>query len=127
MQSKKGHNFEKLSYKIIGIAINVHKNLGPGFMEVIYQRALAKEFNIAGIEFAREQWIPVNYKNQPIGRKRVDFLCKDLLIEIKAKAEFDQQDHIQTLSYLKATGCEVGLLINFGSRKVEIKRLVNSH
>ena len=126
MKSKKGYNFEKLSHQIIGISIEVHKNLGPGFMEIIYQRALAREFYIAGIEFGREEWIPVYYKNEKIGSKRVDFICQNIMIEIKAKSEFDPQDYIQTLSYLKASGYKVGLLINFGSRKVEVKRLVNS-
>lgn len=125
MNSKNGYNFEKLSYKIIGIAIEVHKKLGSGFMEVIYQRALAKEFYLKGIKFGREEWIPIYYKEQKIGTKRVDFIFKDILLEIKAKSEFDAQDYVQTLSYLKASGYKTGLLINFGSEKVQVRRLVN--
>lgn len=125
MESKKGYSFEKISYQIIGAAIEVHKNLGPGFDERFYQRALVKEFYARGIEFGREQWIPIRYKNEKIGNKRVDFIFKEILLEVKAKSEFDPSDYMQTLSYLKASGYKTGLLINFGSKKVETRRLVN--
>ena len=125
MESEKGYDFEKMSYEIIGAAIEVHKNMGPGFDERFYQRALAREFYMRKIEFGREQWIPIRYKNEKIGNKRVDFIFKEIILEVKAKSEFDPSDYMQTLSYLKASGYKTGLLINFGSKKVETRRLVN--
>ena len=126
-KSKKGYTFEETSHKAIGAAIEVHKNLGPGFEEVIYQRALARELFRLGLDFSREVWMPVYYKNEKIGTKRVDFFVEEILIEIKAKSEFDPQDYMQTISYLKASKYNTGLLINFGAKKVEVKRLVNNN
>lgn len=112
--------------KIIGCAQEVHRVLGPGFEEVFYQRALAKELQAAGCEFEREVWITVYYKGEKLGRKRVDFVVGDVMIETKAKAELEAVTYVQTLSYLKASGYEVGLLINFGAAKLEVKRLINT-
>ena len=78
-----------------------------------------------GLEFSREVWIDVYYKGQKVGRKRVDFIIDEVMVEIKAKAELEPVDFVQTLSYLKASGYKVGLLLNFGASKLEIKRLVN--
>lgn len=118
-----------LTGKIIRAAQVVHHELGPGFEEVIYQRALAKELQAAGLEWEREVWIDVLYKGEKIGRKRVDFVVGDatggVMVEIKAKAELEQVNFVQTLSYLKASGYKVGLLINFGGKRVEVKRLAN--
>jgi len=123
--SHKGYDFGELSGKIIGACIEVHKNLGPGFKEVTYQRALATELKIQKLKFSREVEIPIYYKGKQIEKRRVDFVIQDCLLEIKAKSQFDPQDYVQTLSYLKASGFKVGLLINFGTKKVEVKRLVN--
>lgn len=123
--SHKGYDFGELSGKTIGACIEVHKNLGPGFKEITYQRALAMELKIQGLKFNREVEIPIYYKGKQIEKRRVDFLIQDCLLEIKAKSQFDPQDYVQTLSYLKASGFKVGLLINFGTKKVEVKRLVN--
>ena len=110
---------------IIGACYEVHNTLGPGFEEVIYQRALAKELQRRNLEFAREENIEVFYKGEKIGLKRVDFTVENCLVEIKAKGVLEDRDFIQTLSYLKASGYKVGLLINFGGIKAEVRRLVN--
>ena len=118
-----------LTSKIIAAAQEVHRVLGPGFEEVIYQRALAKEFPTHGLEYDREVWIDVYYKGEKVGRKRVDFIAGDgsgdVMVEIKAKSALEPVDFVQALSYLKASGYKVGLLLNFGGKQLEIKRLVN--
>jgi GxxExxY protein len=118
-----------LTARIIAAAQEVHRTLGPGFEEVIYQRALDKEFPAHGLECSREVWIDVLYKGQKVGRKRVDFFVgynsDEVLVEVKAKAQLEEVDFVQALSYLKASGHKVGLLINFGSRRLEIRRLAN--
>jgi GxxExxY protein len=111
--------------RIIAAAREVHRDLGPGFEEVIYQRALALESPAHNLEFEREVWIDIHYKGEKVGRKRVDFIIDQVMVEIKAKAELEPVDFVQTLSYLKASGYKVGLLLNFGAQKLEIKRLVN--
>ena len=123
------YRLSELTSRIIAAAHEVHRALGPGFEEVIYQRALAKEFPTRGLEFTREISIDVMYKEQKVGIKRVDFVVGDddgeVLVEIKAKVKLEEVDFVQTLSYLKASGHRVGLLINFGSQRVEVKRLAN--
>jgi GxxExxY protein len=118
-----------LTAKVLAAAHQVYHTLGPGFEEVIYQRALARELPVHGVEWAREVWIDVVYKGQKVGRKRVDFVVGDesgdAMVEIKAKGALEAVDFVQTLSYLKASGYRVGLLINFGSQRLEIKRLAN--
>jgi GxxExxY protein len=118
-----------LTGRIIGAAQEVHRFLGPGFEEVIYQRALAKELLAHGLEFEREVPIDVVYKGEKVGTKRVDFVVGDnsgdVMLEIKAKSALEDVDFVQALSYLKASGYKVGLLINFGSQRLEIKRLAN--
>ena len=118
-----------LTGRIIAAVQEVHRGLGPGFEEVIYQRALVKELPAHGLEFEREAWIDVIYKGEKLGRKRVDFIVQDgsdtVMVEIKARAALEDVDFVQTLSYLKASGCRVGLLVNFGGIKLEIKRLIN--
>lgn len=118
-----------LTGRIIRAAQVVHHELGAGFEEVIYQRALAKELQADGLEWEREVWIDVWYKGEKVGRKRVDFVVADatgsVMVEIKAKAQLEDVHFVQALSYLKASGYKVGLLINFGSKRVEIRRLAN--
>ncbi|MCE5324231.1 GxxExxY protein [bacterium] len=116
----------ELTAKIIACAIEVHKTLGPGFEEVFYQRALLKELIAAGLEAEREVWIEVRYKDIVLGKKRVDFVVEDCLVEIKAKSSLEDVDIVQTLSYLKVSCYPVALLINFGGPKIEIKRLANT-
>lgn len=123
--STNGYDFGSITSEIIGAAIEVHKNLGPGFQEVIYQRALAVELRNKGLEFIREAKIPVHYKGEKIGMRRVDFLLSSCLVEIKARSEIVDQDYVQTLSYLRASGYRVALLLNFGASRLGIKRFVN--
>ena len=111
--------------RIIAAAKEVRRELGSGFEEVIYQRALARELPAHDLEFSREVWIDIHYKGEKVGRKRVDFIIDEVMVEIKAKAELEPVDFVQTLSYLKASGYKVGLLLNFGAQKLEIKRLAN--
>lgn len=122
---KAGYPLSDVTARIIAAAREVHRELGPGFEEVIYQRSLARELPVQGLEFSREVWIDVYYKGEKVGRKRVDFIIEDVMVETKAKAELEPVDFVQTLSYLKASGYKVGLLINFGAQKLEIKQLVN--
>ncbi len=124
-KSKKGYDFGDSTGKIIAACLEVHKNLGPGFDEIFYQRALAKELLVLNLEYSREVWIDVHYKEMKLGRKRIDFVINDIMLEVKAKSQFDPEDFIQTLSYLKASGYKTGLLVNFGTKKLEVRRLVN--
>jgi GxxExxY protein len=118
-----------LTARIIQAAHEVHGTLGPGFRELIYQRALARELSAHSLEFEREVWIDVQYKGETVGRQRVDFVIGDetggVMVETKAKGTLEDVDFVQALSYLKASGYRVGLLLNFGSRKLGIKRLAN--
>lgn len=125
--SIKGHDFNDITGRIIGCAIEAHKTLGSGFQEVIYQRALALELDAAGIEYLREADIPIYYKGRQIGIRRVDFIIGDCIVELKARSEFLQADYVQAINYLKASGYRLGLLLNFGSTKVDIRRFVNDH
>lgn len=111
--------------RIIKIAMEVHRQLGPGFEEVIYQRAMAVEIPTERLEFAREVWIDIFYKGAKVGSKRVDFVIDEVLVEIKAKAAFEDRDFIQTISYLKASNYKVALLLNFGAQELQIKRFIN--
>jgi GxxExxY protein len=111
--------------RIIAAAKEVHSALGPGFRELIYQRALALELPAHGLEFSREVWIDVHYKDRKVGRHRVDFVVDEVMVEIKAKAALEPVDFMQMLSYLKASGYKVGLLLNIGGKTLEIRRLAN--
>jgi GxxExxY protein len=116
-----------ITEKIIGASFEVHKFLGNGFQEVIYQRALAWEFSQAGLIFAREIEQDIFYKDlhRPIGTRRADFVVEEkVLVEIKAVIELQDVHLAQALNYLKAYRLEVGLLINFGSKSLAFKRLV---
>jgi GxxExxY protein len=114
----------EITARIIKAAKEVHSDLGPGFEEVIYQRALALELPAHVLEFSREVWIDVHYKGEKVGSKRVDFIVDEVLVEIKAKVALENVDFVQTLSYLKASGYTVALLLNFGAKRLEIKRIV---
>jgi len=120
------HIYSELTSRIIACALDAHKSLGPGFEEVFYQRALHRELTEAGIEATREVEIDVCYKNIVMGKKRVDFIVGDCLVEIKAKSELTEADKIQTLSYLKASKYPIALLLNFGDKEFRIKRIANT-
>jgi len=115
---------DPLTHTIIGCAMNAHNVLGNGFQEVIYQRALAIELKEAGIEFIREQEMPIFYKEHEIGSRRVDFLIEHrVMLELKALIKLEEVHLAQGLNYLTAYNLEIGLLINFGANKLEFKRL----
>ena len=112
---------------VIGAALEVHRTLGPGFLENIYEHALAIELAAQGISFERQKTIGVSYKGHAIGESRVDFMFGDsLIVELKAVEKLLPVHHAQVLSYLKAAGCHVGLLINFHERLLRdgIRRVV---
>jgi GxxExxY protein len=118
---------DDLTYKVIGCAMEVHKILGNGFQEVIYQRALAIELQNAGINFLREAEQPIFYKEEPIGTRRVDFIFEDkLALELKALIKLEDVHLAQAKNYLTAYNFETGLLINFGSASMEYKRIFRS-
>jgi GxxExxY protein len=112
---------------ILAAAFEVHNTLGPGFEEVFYQRALHRELAARDLDAAREVEIEIRYKGMRLGRKRVDFMVDGVMVEIKAKSAFEPKDFVQTLSYLRASGYQVGLLLNFGASRLEYHRLANSH
>lgn len=122
----KNYKYSEETSKIIGCAIEVHKILGNGFQEVIYQRALATEFKIQGIAFKREVEMEIYYKGEKIGTRRVDFLVDDKIsVEIKAIIQLEDVHLAQAINYLEAYNLEVGLLINFGSKSLDFKRVMN--
>jgi GxxExxY protein len=119
--------YKDITEKIIGASFEVHKFLGNGFQEVIYQRALAYEMREAGLEFAREIEQEIYYKElpEPIGTRRADFVVEGkVLVELKALVMLEDVHLAQALNYLKAYKLEVGLLINFGAKSLEFKRLI---
>jgi GxxExxY protein len=119
--------YKDITEKIIGASFEVHKFLGNGFQEVIYQRALAWEFSQAGLAFVREIEQEIYYKElpKPIGTRRADFVVEGkVLVELKAVIELQDVHLAQVLNYLKAYRLEVGLLINFGSKSLTFKRFV---
>ena len=116
----------EITSKIIGCAMKVHQYLGNGFQEVIYQRALEIEFRLQGINAQREFVMPLFYKNEDIGSRRVDFFVEEkVMVEIKAIIELEDAHLAQTINYLEAYNPEVGLLINFGNTRLQFKRVMN--
>ncbi len=106
--------------------MTVHSILGNGFQEVIYQRALAIELQTAGIEFSREFEMPIYYRNEQIGTRRVDFLVEGIVsVELKAITKFEDVHFAHAINYLEAYNLEIGLLINFGETSLNFKRLTN--
>ncbi|MEW6701291.1 MAG: GxxExxY protein [Bacteroidota bacterium] len=121
--------YKEITEKIIGASFEVHKFLGNGFQEVIYQRALAYEMRKSGLEFAREIEQDIFYKDleEPIGTRRADFVVENkVLVELKAITQLEDVHLAQALNYLKAYKLKVGLLINFGAKSLEFKRLILS-
>ncbi len=121
---RKGYPLSEVTAKIIAAAKVVHSDLGPGFEEVIYQRALALELPVHGLEYSRECWIDIHFRGTKIGTKRIDFIVDEVMVEIKARSALEDADFVQTLSYLKASGYKVALLLNFGAKALQIKRLI---
>lgn len=124
---KAEYKYSELTGKIIGCGMEVHKILGNGFQEVIYQRALALEFDLHELRFAREFEMPIYYKENHIGTRRADFLVEDKIsVELKALIKLEDVHLAQAINYLEAYNLEIGLLLNFGAKSLEFKRLVNS-
>ena len=120
------HQFEELSKKIIGAAIEVHKELGPGFLENIYEEALKLELSEHRLHYDNQKEIKIKYLGVEIGTHRLDLLVENkIIVELKAVKEFADIHFAQLRSYLKATGLKVGLLLNFAKPALEIKRVVN--
>jgi GxxExxY protein len=117
---------DQRTYQIIGAALEVHKELGCGFLEAVYQEALGREFSFQGIPFKSQPVIQINYKGEPLNKTyHPDFICYDeVVVEIKAISGLSGVEEAQIINYLKATGLKVGLLINFGKEKLEYKRLI---
>ena len=123
---KREHKYSELTGQIIGCAMTVHSALGNGFQEVIYQRALEIELADRGIPFSREHVMPIYYKGQHIGTRRVDFLVDNVVcVELKAIIQLEDVHLAQAINYLEAYDLKVGLLINFGARSLEFKRVTN--
>ena len=119
--------YGELTFKIIGCAMEVHKHLGNGFQEVVYQRALAIEMQMQGIEFTREQEMPLMYKGFDVGTRRVDFFVEDkIMVEIKALINLEDVHLAQAMNYVEAYRLEIGLLINFGAKSLQHNRVHNN-
>lgn len=119
---------DELTYKIIGCAMKVHNTLGNGFQEVIYQRCLAIELEKNNIEFLREQELPIFYEDIHVGTRRADFIVAgEVMVELKAIIKLEDVHLAQALNYLTAYQIEKGLLVNFGSTSLEVKRLFRKH
>jgi GxxExxY protein len=119
------YKYSELTSKIIGAAMEAHKILGNGFQEVIYQRALAIELENQKLSFVREQEMQIEYKGSEIGTRRVDFFVENkIMLEIKAVIQLEDVHLAQAINYLEAYNLEIGLLINFGSKSLQFKRLM---
>ena len=123
---KEQYKYSELTGKILACAFEVHKILGNGFQEVIYQRALQKEMTLEGLSIQREFEMPIFYKEEQIGTRRVDFLVEQVIsVELKAIIKIEDVHMAQAINYLEAYNLEVGMLLNFGAKSLEYKRLIN--
>lgn len=113
-------------FKIIGTAMEVHKELGNGFFEAVYQEAFELELKNQNIPFSREEEIAIYYKSQKLRKRyRIDFICFDtIIVELKALTDLTTENEAQVLNYLKASTYKVGVLINFGTKSLQYKRFV---
>jgi len=122
---KEQYLHSELTGKIIGCAMEVHRALGNGFQEVIYQRALDIEMKMQGLTASREHEMDIFYKGIKIGNRRVDFFVEEkVMVEIKAVVQLEDVHLAQAINYLEAYGLEVGLLLNFGNRSLQYKRVM---
>ena len=123
---KEEYKYSELTSRIIGCAMIVHKTLGNGFQEVIYQRALEIEMNRTGLSFSREFEMSIFYREEQIGTRRVDFLVEGVIsVELKAITKLEDVHFAQAINYLEAYNLEIGLLINFGETSLNFKRITN--
>lgn len=122
------HKHSELTHSIIGAAMEVHNVLGNGYPEVIYQRALSIELELRGIQHEREVEMALQYKGRSIGTRRVDFYVENkVMVELKAVIELEDGNLAQAINYLEASGEEIGLLINFGSRSLQYHRVMQPY
>ncbi|MBL8028134.1 MAG: GxxExxY protein [Fibrobacteres bacterium] len=118
---------DELTHQIIGCAMKVHSILGNGFQEVIYQRALAIEMSVQGLSYQREMEMFIYYREEHIGTRRVDFFVDNkIMVELKAVIELEDVHLAQAMNYLEAYKVEIGLLINFGAKSLQFKRVHNN-
>jgi GxxExxY protein len=121
-----GHEFEALSSKVIDVALTVHKELGPGFLESVYENAVKVGLQHRTISFEYQKIVPIYFEQEKVGVHRVDLIVeRQLIIELKAVKELEDIYFAQLRSYLRATGLQVGLLMNFNAPRLLIKRVVN--
>jgi GxxExxY protein len=119
--------YQDITQKIIGAAMEVHKTLGNGFQEVIYQRALEIEMHNLGLNYIREYEMDIYYKKDRIGGRRVDFFVENcIMVELKALIQMEDVHLAQAMNYLEAYKVEIGLLINFGAKSLQFKRVHNN-
>lgn len=117
--------YSDLSYKIMGAIFEVHKKLGPGFLESVYEKALIEELSGRGIQVETEKVIDLTYKSKKIGIHRLDLIVDDkVVIELKTVERFSIHHKAQLTSYLKASGYKLGILVNFSKSKVEYQRVL---
>ena len=117
--------YKELSYRVIGVAMEVHKILGSAFLEAVYQAAFDYELTVRGIPFEPQKPLPVNYKGQIIGEYKADFVVDKLIIlELKAVSTITETHDAQAHNYLAATGLRLAIIINFASKSLEYKRIV---
>jgi len=129
MSSEENIESDPQTYAIIGACMTVHNELGPGFLEAVYQEALAIEFSHRKIPFVREQPLVIWYRGHQLPtRYDADFVCYgSIILELKALSDLIPKHHAQTIHYLKATRFERGLLVNFGAPRLEYKRVVRTN
>lgn len=117
--------YRELCYSVVGAAMEVHRGLGPGFYESVYQHALAHELATRGLAFETERRVSVKYKTWIVGQFDIDLLVEDkIIVELKAVAQLNQAHQAQAINYLAATGLELALLINFGEPSLRFKRVI---
>ena len=117
----------KITEKVIGLAIKIHSRLGPGFVEKIYEKAMIHEFEKTSLNYKNQSAIRVKYEELEIGNQRVDFVVAgEVIVEIKSVSKINDIFEYQMISYLKTSEKRVGLILNFGQKKLEIKRIVNN-
>lgn len=124
-REEKEFPYKELTYKIIGAAMEAHKELGCGFLEAVYEEALDREFKRIGLRFNRQEKLDIIYKGEKIKEYEADFIVEDkVLVEIKAMKGLTKMDQAQLHHYLKATHKQIGLLFNFGTASLEYKRII---
>jgi GxxExxY protein len=117
--------YKELTFAVIGAAMKVHRILGSGFLEAVYQAALERELVLRNIPFEKQVRLPVSYKEVFVGEYIADFIIEGkLIVEIKAVSNFNSQHQPQAMHYLTATGCRLALLLNFGTGSLEHRRVI---